>query len=153
MKYEQRILDLSLTLPPVPAPVADYIPAVRSGSLVFVSGQIPMHAGALLARGIVPAEVSLETARQCAVQCTLNALAALKGEIGSFDNLTRVVRLGCFVACDPGFTDHPKVADGASELLGTIFTDAGRHARAALGVASLPLNAPVEIEYLFEVHA
>jgi enamine deaminase RidA (YjgF/YER057c/UK114 family) len=104
-----------------------------------------------MASGVVPSQVSLETAQNCARQCVLNALAALTGEIGSIDKVKRVVRVGCWVASAPGFGDQPKVANGASELLVEIFGDAGRHARAAVGSVALPLNTPVEIEFLFEV--
>ncbi|MEQ8770605.1 MAG: RidA family protein [Phycisphaerales bacterium] len=148
-----RLADLGLTLPEAPKPVASYIPARRTGSLVVVSGQIPMVGGELMARGRVPGEVDLETAVRCARQCLLNGLAVLAAEAGSLDRLERVVRLGCFVACDGSFTEHPKVANGASDLLLEIFGDRGRHARAAVGCPSLPLGAPVEIEFLFELRA
>lgn len=148
---EARITELGLTLPTPPSPVAAYIPAVRSGSLVLISGQLPFVDGKLPATGAVPDQVDLETARQCARQCVLNGIAALKAEIGDLDRVRRVVRLGCFVACAAGFPDQPKVANGASELLEEIFGPAGRHARAAVGSVSLPLNTPVEIEFIFEV--
>jgi enamine deaminase RidA (YjgF/YER057c/UK114 family) len=118
--------------------------------LVFVSGQIPIRDGELLATGTVPDEVSLENAQTLARQCVLNGLAVLQGEIGSIDKLKRVVRLGCFVASAPGFGGQPKVANGASDLLCEIFGEAGQHARAAVGSVGLPLNVPVEIEFLFE---
>lgn len=146
-----RLSDLGLTLPDAPKPVAAYVPTVRSGNLVYVSGQLPFLGGQLMASGVVPVQVSLETAQACARQCVLNALAALTGEIGSIDKVKRVVRVGCWVASAPGFGDQPKVANGASELLVEIFGDAGRHARAAVGSVALPLNTPVEIEFLFEV--
>ena len=148
----QRLADLALTLPTAPKPVAAYVPTVRTGNLVFVSGQLPFAGGSLMATGAVPTEVNLETAQTCARQCVLNGLAALTGEIGSIDNVKRVVRVGCWVASAPGFGDQPKVANGASELLVEIFGDAGRHARAAVGSVALPLNTPVEIEFLFEVN-
>lgn len=148
---EARLRELGLTLPEVAKPVAAYVPAVRTGNLLFISGQIPIRDGRLLAQGRVPGEVSLEQARECAVQCTLNALAALKAEAGSLDRVARVVRLGCFVACEPGFHEQPKVANGASELLQEIFGERGRHARAAVGSVDLPLGVPVEIEFLFEL--
>ncbi len=148
---EQRLLDLGLEVPPAPAPLAAYVPARRAGSLVFVSGQIPLKDGSLIAQGVVPTDVDPETAVRCAVQCTLNGLAALKAEIGSLSRLRRVVRLGCFVASAPGYHEQPKIANGASELLMEVFGEAGKHARAAVGSVDLPLGAPVEIEFVFEV--
>lgn len=148
---ESRLHDLGLTLPTAPKPVASYIPAVRTGSMVFVSGQVPLKDGAMLASGTVPGSVSIEQAQECARQCVLNGLAALKAEIGDLGKLRRVVRVGVFVACEHGFTDHPKVANGASDLLVKLLGDAGKHARAAVGSPSLPLGAPVEVEFLFEV--
>lgn len=142
-----------LKLPEPPAPVASYVPAmsVHSGSLVFISGQLPFENEKLIATGQVPTEVDLELARRCAAQCTLNALAALRQEIGDLGRVRRAVRLGGFVACGSGFADHPKVINGASDLLVELMHDSGRHARAAVGVPSLPLNAPVEIEFTFLV--
>lgn len=153
MTPTEALRRLGLTLPAAPKPVAAYIPAVRSGSLLFISGQIPLAEGKLLATGQVGAEggVSLETAIACARQCCLNGLAAAAAELGSIDEIRRVVRIGVFVAAGSTFTDHPKVANGASELLVAIFGEAGRHARAAVGAPSLPLGAPVEVEFLFEV--
>lgn len=148
---EDRIASLGLTLPEAPAPVAAYIPAVRSGSLLFVSGQLPFQGGKLPATGSVPTDVSLETAKECARQCVLNGLAVAKAAVGSLDKISRVVRVGCFVNSAPGFGDQPKVANGASELLQQIFGESGRHARAAVGSVALPLNTPVEIEFTFEI--
>lgn len=145
---------LGLALPKPPKPVASYVPTtlIASGCQVFVSGQIPMRGGALIATGTVPGEVSLEMAQDCARQCVLNGLAALREELGGgFDRLRRVIRLGVFVACEPGFYDHPKVANGASDLLVELLGDDGKHVRAAVGCPSLPLNAPVEVEMLFLV--
>ncbi len=146
-----KLSELGLVLPPAPRPVASYIPSRASGSLVVVSGQIPVANGELMARGTVPSSVDVPTAVACARQCLLNGLAVLEHEIGSLDRLESVVRLGCFVACDATFTEHPKIANGASDLLLAIFGDRGRHARAAVGCPSLPLGAPVEIEFMFEV--
>lgn len=148
---EARLNELGLSLPVAPKPVASYIPTVRQGNLVFVSGQVPLRDGALIAAGTVPGAVSIEQAQECARQCVLNGLAALKAEIGDLANIRRVIRLGVFVACEHGFTDHPKVANGASDLLVKLLGDAGKHARAAVGAPSLPLGAPVEVEFLFEV--
>lgn len=146
-----RLTELGLTLPPPPKPVAAYIPTRLIGNLLFVSGQIPLKDGALMATGIVPRDVPIETAQECARQCVLNGLAAASAALGSLSRIASVVRVGCFVACDDSFTDHPKVANGASELLVEIFGERGRHARAAVGAPSLPLGTPVEVEFLFEV--
>jgi enamine deaminase RidA (YjgF/YER057c/UK114 family) len=151
MKPEQIIAELGLALPAPPKPVAAYIPWRRSGNLLHVSGQIPMREGKLVAAGRVPGEVTLEQARACAEQCCLNGLAVIQSAVDSLDRVRQFVRLGVFVACDPAFTQHPQVANGASELLVKVFGDAGRHARAAVGAPSLPLNAPVEVEFLVEV--
>lgn len=148
---EARLRELGHELPEIAPPVASYVPAVRTGNLVFICGQIPMREGKLIAQGRVPTEVSVERAAECAAQCALNALAALKGEIGSLSRVRRVVRLGCFVACGAGFHEQPRVANGASDLLGEVFGEVGRHARAAVGSVDLPLGVPVEIEFLFEV--
>jgi len=146
-----RLAELGIILPPAPAPVASYIPAKRTGNLVFVSGQLPMRDGKLMATGTVPGAVDLETAQRCARQCVLNGLAAAVGVVGDVDRIVSVVRVGGFVAADPGFTDHPKVINGASEVLQEIFGEAGRHARAAVGAVGLPLDACVEVELMLEV--
>jgi enamine deaminase RidA (YjgF/YER057c/UK114 family) len=146
-----RLAELGITLPEAPAPVASYIPAKRSGNLVYVSGQLPMRDGQLMATGTVPGAVDLETAQACARQCVLNGLAAAVGVVGTVDRITGVVRVGGFVAADPGFADHPKVINGASEVLQEIFGEAGRHARAAVGAVGLPLDACVEVELILEV--
>jgi enamine deaminase RidA (YjgF/YER057c/UK114 family) len=140
-----------MTLPEAPAPVAAYVPAVRTGSMLFISGQLPFRDGSLMATGCVPTDVTTEEAQNCAEQCVLNGLAAAKAHLGTLDTISRVVRVGCFVCSASGFGDQPKIANGASELLQEIFGETGRHARAALGSVALPLNAPVEIEFLFEV--
>lgn len=149
--FASKIADLGLELPAVPKPVASYVPAVRTGNLVFVSGQVPFRDGKLLGTGSVPGQVSVEAAQGMARQCVLNGLAVLAAEVGSVDRLKRVIRLGCFVNSEPGFGEQPKVANGASDLLHEIFGDAGQHARAAVGSSGLPLDVPVEIEFLFEV--
>ncbi|MGA8247407.1 MAG: RidA family protein [Nocardioides sp.] len=148
---EDRLAELGLTVPDVARPVATYVPAVRSGSQIFTSGQLPMQAGQLMATGKVGGEVSPEDAAACARQCALNAIAAVKAELGDLDRVKRVVKVVCFVASTPDFTAQAQVANGASELLGTAFGDAGVHARSAVGVAALPLGAPVEVEILVEV--
>jgi enamine deaminase RidA (YjgF/YER057c/UK114 family) len=145
-----RLAELGLTLPPVPVPVAAYVPAVRTGDLVFTSGQLPTVAGALTATGLVGAGVTAEQAKEMARTCALNALAAIDGVVG-LDNVVRVVKVVGFVASAPGFTGQPGVVNGASELIGAVFGEAGRHARSAVGVAILPLDAPVEVEMVVEV--
>jgi len=145
-----RLAELGLTLPSVPAPVAAYVPAVVTGNLVFTSGQLPFVDGVLPATGKVGAEVSAEDAKGLARLCALNALAAADAAIGSLDRVTRVVKAVVFVASAPGFSGQPGVANGGSELLGEVFGEAGRHARSAVGVAELPLDAPVELELVLE---
>ncbi|HVU63889.1 MAG TPA: RidA family protein [Phycisphaerales bacterium] len=148
---EARLASLGIVLPVPAKPVAAYIPARRSGNLLYISGQIPMRDGALIATGRVPEAVSLEKARECARQCAINGLAAAKAELGSLAAIRQVVRVGCFVACVDGYGDQPKIANGASEFLVEVFGESGKHARAAVGTNSLPLNIPVEVEFLFEV--
>lgn len=148
---EERLAELGLTLPDVAAPVAAYVPAVRSGDHVFTSGQLPMVEGSLAATGKVGAEVSAEDAKGLARTCALNALAAVKAEIGDLANVRRVVKVVGFVASAPDFTGQPGVVNGASELLGEVFGERGVHARSAVGVAVLPLDAPVEVELVVEV--
>jgi enamine deaminase RidA (YjgF/YER057c/UK114 family) len=148
---EQRLADLGLTLPEVAAPLASYVPAVRSGAHVFTAGQLPLSSGELVATGKVGGEVSAEEAQAAARQCALNALAAVKSVVGSLDAVRQVVKVTVFVASTPDFTGQPVVANGASELLGDVFGDAGRHARSAVGVPVLPIDAPVEVELVVEV--
>ena len=146
----ERLEELGLTVPDVAKPVAAYIPAVRSGAHVFTSGQLPMRSGQLITTGKVGAGVTPEEAVECARQCALNALAAIDAEV-PLEQVTRVVKLVVFVASAPEFTGQPGVANGASELVGHVVGDAGRHARSAVGVAVLPLDAPVEVEMTVEV--
>lgn len=148
---EERLAALGLAVPEVAKPVATYVPAVRSGAHVFTSGQLPMRGGELMATGKVGVEVGAEEAAECAQQCALNALAAVKAEIGDLALVKRVVKVVVFVASPPDFTGQPQVANGASELLGQVFGEAGVHARSAVGVAVLPLDAPVEVELVVEV--
>ena len=148
---EERLAALGLTLPEVAAPVAAYVPAVRTGSYVYTSGQLPMVGGALVATGKVGAEIDAETAKGLARTCALNAMAAVKSVVGDLSKVTRVVKVVGFVASAPGFTGQPVVVNGASELLGEVFGEAGQHARSAVGVAVLPLDAPVEVEVVVEV--
>ena len=148
---EERLAELGLEVPEVAKPVAVYIPAVRSGNQVFTSGQLPMRAGELIATGTVGKDVTPEEAYACAQQCALNAIAAVKSVVGDLSAVKRVVKVVGFVASAPDFTGQPGVVNGASELLGKVFGDAGVHARSAVGVAALPLGAPVEVEILVEV--
>ncbi|HUR01190.1 MAG TPA: RidA family protein [Nonomuraea sp.] len=151
MTPEEKITELGLTLPEVVAPLAAYVPAVRTGDLVYTSGQVPMVDGKMAQTGKVGAEVGLDDARELARICALNALAALKSEIGDLSKVVRIVKVVAFVASDPAFTQQPQVANGASELLAEVLGDAGKHARSAVGVAALPLDAPVEVELIAEV--
>jgi enamine deaminase RidA (YjgF/YER057c/UK114 family) len=148
---EERLAELGLSVPEVAAPVAAYVPAVRSGNHVYTSGQVPMRDGQLLQTGKVGGEVTQDEAIECARQCGLNALAAIRAEVGELSAVKRVVKVVAFVASTPDFTGQPFVANGVSELLGQVFGDAGRHARSAVGVPVLPLDAPVEVELLVEV--
>ncbi len=148
---DDTLARLGLSLPQVAPPVAAYVPAVRSGAYVYTSGQLPMVAGSLAATGKVGGEVSAEQAKELARTCALNALAAVKAEIGDLAQVRRVVKVVGFVASMPDFTGQPGVVNGASELLGEVFGDAGVHARSAVGVAVLPLDAPVEVELIVEV--
>jgi len=150
MSVADRLAELGIKLPPVAAPVAAYVPAVRTGDLVYTSGQLPTVAGELAATGRVGAEVSIPDATAAARTCALNALAAVDALVG-LDAVRRVVKVVGFVASAPGFTDQPVVVNGASELLGALFGEAGQHARSAVGVAELPKGAPVEVELIVEV--
>jgi enamine deaminase RidA (YjgF/YER057c/UK114 family) len=151
---EDRLAELGLTVPEVAPPVAAYLPAVRDGNHIFTSGQLPIVSGSLAATGKVgegPGLVPPEEAHRLALICALNAIAAVKSLVGDLDRVTRVVKVVGFVASDPTFTGQPGVINGASELLGAAFGDAGVHARSAVGVAVLPLNAPVEVEIIVTV--
>ncbi|ORW31506.1 LysR family transcriptional regulator [Mycobacterium paraense] len=152
MSASARLEQLGVTLPGVAAPLASYVPAVRSGNLVYTSGQLPMEAGHLAGTGKVGAEVSPERGKALARICALNALAAVNSVVG-IDAVTRVVKVVGFVASAPGFNGQPSVVNGASDLLAEVFGDAGAHARSAVGVSELPLDAPVEVELIVEVGA
>ena len=149
MSWRARLSELGIELPETAAPLAAYVPAVRTGDLVYTSGQLPFVDGALPATGKVGAEIDAEDAKGYARTCALNALAAAATAAGGVDKLAGVLRVGGFVASDPAFTGQPGVVNGASEVLGEIFGDAGKHARAAVGVAVLPLDTPVEVEVTF----
>lgn len=148
---EERLAELGLAVPEVAKPVAVYLPAVRTGNYIFTSGQLPMRDGQLIATGKVGAEITPEQAVECARQCALNAIAAVRAEIGDLSKIKRIVKVVAFVASAPDFTGQPGVANGASELFGEVFGEIGRHARSAVGVSVLPLDAPVEVELLVEV--
>ncbi len=150
MTPSERLAELNLTLPAVAAPVGSYVPAIRSGRLVFTSGQLPFRGGKVVYTGKVPKDVSVEDAADGAAIAVLNGVAAVAQAVGGLDAINRVVRVSVFVNSSPGFTDQPKVANGASDLLVKVFGDAGRHARSAVGVAELPLNAAVEVELTVE---
>lgn len=150
MTVEARLAELGLTVPDVVPPVAAYVPAVQVGSLVYTAGQLPMRDGSLVATGKVGDAVSAEVATECARQCALNAIAAIKSVVGSLENV-RIVKVVAFVASTPDFTGQPGVANGASNLFGDVFGDAGVHARSAVGVPVLPLDAPVEVEVIAEI--
>jgi enamine deaminase RidA (YjgF/YER057c/UK114 family) len=150
-KVESRINELKLSLPDVPKPVAAYIPAKQTGNLVFTAGQLPMVNGELISKGLLGQDVEVDEANKAARICTLNALAAIKGVIGDLDRIKQIVRVVGYVASVPTFTQHPAVVNGASELLLDIFGENGKHARSAVGMAVLPLNASVEIELTVEI--
>ncbi|MFN2496544.1 MAG: RidA family protein [Pseudonocardiaceae bacterium] len=150
MSWSARLAELGLALPPVVTPAGAYVPAVRTGSLVFTAGQVPLVDGAMADVGKLGAEIDTERGAQLARLCALNALAAVDALVG-LDAVVRVVKVVGFVACAPGFTAQPAVLNGASELLGAVFGTAGAHARSAVGVAELPLGAPVEVELVVEI--
>jgi enamine deaminase RidA (YjgF/YER057c/UK114 family) len=150
-KIEDSLKVKNLTLPEAPKPVAAYIPAKQTGKLVFTAGQLPMVNGELISKGLLGQDVDIDEANKAARICTLNALAAIKGVIGDLDRIKQIVRVVGFVASVPTFNQQPAVVNGASELLLEIFGEAGKHARSAVGVAALPLNASVEIELTVEI--
>lgn len=147
---EERLAELGLTLPEVAAPVAAYVPTVHTGDHVYVAGQLPFVEGKLPTTGKVGADVDPETAQDLAALCALNGIAAVRAELGDLSRVTRVVKLVGFVASSPDFTGQPGVINGASELVGKVFGDAGLHARSAVGAAALPLDSPVEVEMIVE---
>jgi enamine deaminase RidA (YjgF/YER057c/UK114 family) len=150
-KVESRINELKLSLPDALKPVAAYIPAKQTGNLVFTAGQLPMVSGELISKGLLGQDVEVDEANKAARICTLNALAAIKGVIGDLDRIKQIVRVVGYVASVPTFTQQPAVVNGASELLLEIFGENGKHARSAVGMAVLPLNASVEIELTVEI--
>ena len=150
-KIESKLVELKLVLPEIPKPVAAYIPAKQSGKFVFTAGQLPIVKGELISKGMLGQDVQIDEANKAARICTLNALAAIKGVIGDLDRIKQIVRVVGYVASVPTFTQQPAVVNGASELLLEIFGENGKHARSAVGMAVLPLNASVEIELTVEV--
>lgn len=150
MSWSATLSELGIELPPVVAPLAAYVPAVQTGNLVYTSGQLPITDGQLLSSGKVGADVTAEDAKQLARVCALNALAAVHALVG-IDAVVKVIKVVGFVASAPGFDGQPGVINGASELFGEVFGDAGAHARSAVGVAELPRNAPVEVEIVVEI--
>ena len=151
MSHTARLAELGIVIPEVVPPVAAYVPAVVTGRYVYTSGQLPMRDGAMIAEGLVGSDVDPDVGKDCARQSAINALAAAQSVIGSLDRVTRVVKVVGFVASAPGFTGQPAVINGASEFLGEVFGDRGRHARSAVGVSALPLGAPVEVEFTFRL--
>lgn len=150
MSTSVRLTELGIVLPDVAKPAGAYVPAVISGNLVFTAGQIPLVDGKLVATGKVGKEITVEQAKDIAKVCALNAVAAVKGVLGDLDRVKKIVKVVGFVASEPGFTQQPAVVNGASEILQEIFGDSGIHARSAVGVAVLPLDAPVEVELIVE---
>jgi enamine deaminase RidA (YjgF/YER057c/UK114 family) len=153
MDVDSRLRELGIELPDAARPLASYVPVVVTGSIAFVAGQVPLEGGAPALTGKLGADVELEAGQAAARRCALQALAALRAELGSLDRVRRIVKVSVFVASAPGFTDQPKVANGASDVLADVFGEQGRHARAAVGVAELPLGVPVEVELIAEVDA
>lgn len=151
MSVSGRMNELGIELPTAPSPVGAYVPSVISGSLMFISGQIPVKDGALIRAGKVPQTVPVEQARECAALCFLNAMAHARAALGDLESVRRIVRMTGYVASSEGFTDQALALNGASELAVGLFGDKGRHARLAVGVAELPLGAPVELEVILEV--
>lgn len=149
-KLDDRLAELGINIPQLAKPVAAYVPAVITGNLVFTSGQLPFVEGKIETLGKVGGAVTPEQAKELAAVCVLNGLAAAKSVLGSLDRITRVVKVVGFVASEPSFTGQPGVINGASELLGEIFGEAGQHSRSAVGLTVLPLDSPVEIEFVFE---
>lgn len=151
MSFEEKLKNLGISLPEIPKPLGSYVPCVQTGQLVFLSGMLPLQDGKLTRTGKVGEDVSLEQAQGDARTAAINALAVLRQHAGSLDRVRRCVKITGYIASAPGFFEQPKVLNAASDLMFEIFGDAGRHSRVAIGVNVLPLNSPVEIEFLFEV--
>lgn len=153
MDYEKKLNTLGLSLPQAPKPVASYVPVIRAGNLLFLSGMLPFVKGQLITSGKIGESLTLEQGVESARIALLNGLAVIKGETGSLDEIAKIVRIAVYVASSPTFTQQPLVANGASELLANIFGDLGQHARLALGTVALPLDSPVELEMIVEVRS
>lgn len=151
MGAEDRLAELGIELPQAAKPLASYVPVTTGAGLAFVAGQVALEDGVPMATGRVGHEISVEEAQGLARRCALQALAALRDELGSLDRIARILKVTAFVACDEGFTQHPAVANGASDLLAEVFGEAGRHARASVGAPSLPLGVPVEVELIAQL--
>jgi len=151
MSAEEKLKELGIVLPEVPTPLGNYVPFVRTGNLIFISGMLPLRDGKLIKQGKLGAEVTLEEGALMARAAAINGLAVLRAAAGSLDNVTRCVKVAGYIASSPGFTDQPKVINGASDLMAEVFGDKGLHARAAVGANELPMDTPVEIEFIFEV--
>ena len=151
MTPEDKLKDLSIALPNTPKPLGSYVPCVQTGNLLFLSGMLPLKDGALIKTGKLGESVTVEEAQECAKQSVINALSVIKSHLGNLDKICRCVKVNGYVASTPDFTEQPKVINGASDLLLEIFGETGIHARAAVGVAVLPLNAPIEIDFIFEI--
>lgn len=149
--YEQKLKELGITIPEAPKPLAAYLPAKRMHKLVFTAGQLPFVDGKLLFQGKLGVDVSDEDGIKCAKQSAINCLSAIKSVVGSIDNIESIIKVTVFVNSSETFTDHPKIANGASEFLVEVFGEEGKHARSAVGVAQLPMNAPVEIEMIVKL--
>jgi enamine deaminase RidA (YjgF/YER057c/UK114 family) len=152
MSPEDKLKELDIELPEAPTPLGSYIPVLRAGNLVFLSGMLPLRQGKLSRQGKVGKEISLDEAKEEAKTVTINALSILKAHLGSLDKVTRCVKITGYVASEPDFTEQPKVLNAASDLLFEIFGERGRHVRSAVGVNVLPLNSPLELEFIFEVY-
>lgn len=150
---EKQLENLGITLPQATLPAANYVPCVQSGNLLFVSGQLPFKSDGTLMTGLVESEVSIEQAKEAAKLCAIHILSQAKLALGSLDKISRIVKLGGFVASNPTFHSHPAIINGASDLIVAVFGDKGRHARVAMGVAALPLNACVEVEAIIEINS
>lgn len=148
---DEKLLSLGITLPSPPAPAGSYVAVVISGNLAFVAGQIPLESGQVKFQGKVGKDISVEAGQQAARLCAINALAQLKATLGSLDRVKHVVKITGFVNCEPSFSDQPRVINGASDFLVQVFGDNGKHARAAIGVSSLPLQSAVEVEFIVEI--
>jgi enamine deaminase RidA (YjgF/YER057c/UK114 family) len=150
---EARLAELGVELPAAPAPAAAYVPTVRTGALLYTAGQLPLSGGSLVTTGLCGAEVTTQVAQRCARQCAVNVVAQLKAAAGDLSRVQRIVKVTVFVASTPQFQEQHLVANGASEFFGEVFGELGRHARSAIGVASLPMNAPVEVEAVVELRS